>query len=74
MDLGDYLAEEGQAEMVWTGKDAGRLRLQGTCRQADFELRCKGEDPRTRMRLMLRACLVVAAIGRTALIQRQMPR
>jgi len=56
MDLGDYLAEDGQAEMVWTGKDAERLRLQGACRQADFELMCQGEDPRTGMRLMLRDC------------------
>jgi conjugative relaxase-like TrwC/TraI family protein len=42
--------------MVWAGKDAERLRLQGACRQADFELMCQGEDPRTGMRLMLRDC------------------
>src|SRR5882762_3387273 len=47
----DYLTEEGQAEMVWVGRDAERLRLSGQVQKDDFRKLCEGRHPVTDERL-----------------------
>jgi len=37
MVVGDYLTQEGQAEMTWVGAGAERLGLAGICRLEHFE-------------------------------------
>lgn len=54
MAVGDYLTEEGHAEMVWVGLGAERLGLRGVCRMEDFERLCRGLDPVTGRRLGVR--------------------
>ncbi len=43
----DYLTEQGQAEMVWTGQGAERLGLRGTVLKDDFRKLCEGKHPVT---------------------------
>ena len=37
MASNDYLTEQGQAEMVWIGRDAERLRLSGNVEKEEFQ-------------------------------------
>lgn len=52
--IGDYLSEEGKAEMTWFGTGAERLGLEGACRLDDFENVCRGFHPKTGERLSIR--------------------
>ncbi len=52
--VGDYLTQEGQAEMTWQGAGAARLGLAGRCRLEDFEALCNGLHPATGEKLMVR--------------------
>lgn len=54
MAIGDYLNQEGTAEMTWTGSGATRLGLTGRCDLAHFERLCQGLEPHTGARLMVR--------------------
>lgn len=54
MVLGDYLTQEGRAELVWQGEGARMLGLSGVCRPDEFERVCRGLHPRTGERLMVR--------------------
>lgn len=54
MAIGDYLAQEGTAEMTWVGSGAARLGLAGRCRLEDFERLCEGRHPATGEKLMVR--------------------
>ncbi len=54
MALGDYLTQQGQAEMTWVGSDAERLGLSGTCELGQFENLCRGLHPVTGDRLTVR--------------------
>jgi conjugative relaxase-like TrwC/TraI family protein len=54
MAVGDYLTEEGQAEMTWAGAGAARLGLKGVCRLEEFERLCSGLHPVTGEKLMVR--------------------
>jgi len=54
MQVGDYLTQEGQAEMTWMGEGAQRLGLAGVCRLEDFERLCQGQHPGTGEKLMVR--------------------
>lgn len=47
----DYLTEDGQAEMVWVGRDAERLGLSGQAQKDDFRKLCEGRHPVTDERL-----------------------
>jgi len=47
----DYLTEEGQAEMVWIGRDTERLGLSGQVQKDDFRKLCEGRHPVTDERL-----------------------
>ena len=47
----DYLTEEGQAKMVWIGRDAKRLGLSGQVQKDDFRKLCEGRHPVTDERL-----------------------
>jgi conjugative relaxase-like TrwC/TraI family protein len=55
MLVGDYLGEDGQREMTWTGQGAARLGLVGACRLEDFARVCAGRHPGTGDRLTVRA-------------------
>ncbi|OAM87136.1 conjugal transfer protein [Termitidicoccus mucosus] len=52
--VGDYLTEEGQAEMVWFGQGAARLGLNGVCQLEALERLCAGQHPATGERLGVR--------------------
>ncbi len=54
MALGDYLTEEGQAEMTWVGKGCERLGIRGRCELTHFENLCRGLHPETGAKLMVR--------------------
>ena len=54
MALGDYLTQEGQSEMTWTGLAAERLGLAGQCQLTHFENLCRGLHPVTGEKLMVR--------------------
>lgn len=54
MAVGDYLSQEGKAEMTWTGTGAARLGLTGRCQLQHFENLCRGLHPATGEKLMLR--------------------
>jgi conjugative relaxase-like TrwC/TraI family protein len=47
----DCLAEQGQSEMVWVGRDAGRLGISGHVQKEEFQRLCEGEHPITGERL-----------------------
>lgn len=52
--VGDYLTEEGQAEMVWFGQGASRLALDGACQLKALERLCAGQHPATGEKLGVR--------------------
>ena len=54
MALGDYLTEEGRAEMTWVGDGAKKLGLTGCCQVEHFENLCHGLHPMTGEKLMVR--------------------
>ncbi len=54
MALGDYLTQEGQAEMTWFGAGASRLGLSGQCDLTQFEHLCRGLHPLTAEKLTAR--------------------
>ena len=54
MVVGDYLTQEGRAEMTWLGVGAERLGLSGPCQLAHFEKLCAGLHPATGEKLMVR--------------------
>ncbi|HRG56086.1 MAG TPA: relaxase domain-containing protein, partial [Lacunisphaera sp.] len=54
MALGDYLTQEGQAEMTWFGEGAKRLGLSGQCDLQQFENLCRGQHPLTGVKLTVR--------------------
>ncbi len=54
LGIGDYLAQEGQAQMTWLGAGAERLGLRDVCRLEDFERLCHGRHPATGERLGVR--------------------
>jgi len=54
MAVGDYLTQEGQAEMTWQGAGAERLGLSGRCQLAHFGNLCAGLHPATGEKLMVR--------------------
>ena len=54
MAVGDYLTQEGQAEMTWVGAGAERLGLAGICELDQFEHLCRGLHPLTGERLLVR--------------------
>lgn len=54
MALGDYLTQQGQSEMTWTGLGAARLGLAEQCQLAHFENLCRGLHPVTGEKLMVR--------------------
>ncbi|WP_438479710.1 MobF family relaxase [Oleiharenicola lentus] len=54
MAVGDYLTEDGKAEMTWFGAGADRLALQGRCQLEHFENLCHGLHPETGEKLMVR--------------------
>ena len=54
MALGDYLTQEGQAQMNWVGAGAKRLGLVGCCQLEHFENLCRGLHPVTGEKLMVR--------------------
>ena len=54
MALGDYLTQQGEAEMTWFGTGAERLGLSGGCKLEHFENLCRGLHPDTGEKLMVR--------------------
>ena len=54
MALGDYLTQEGRAEMTWVGEGAKQLGLSGGCQVEHFENLCRGLHPLTGEKLMVR--------------------
>ncbi len=54
MAIGDYLSQDGQAEMTWVGAGASQLGLSGHCRMDHFENLCRGWHPETGERLLAR--------------------
>ncbi len=54
MRIGDYLDQQGQAEMNWYGEAAKKLGLHGVCRRGDFEALCHGRHPVTGKKLAVR--------------------
>ncbi|MST93717.1 MAG: conjugative relaxase [Pedosphaera sp.] len=54
MAVGDYLTQEGRAEMTWMGAGAERLGLAGCCQLEHFENLCRGLHPVTGEKLMIR--------------------
>lgn len=54
MAIGDYLTQEGQAEMTWWGDGARRLGLSGQCNLSEFERLCRGLHPVSEDKLMVR--------------------
>ncbi len=54
MALGDYLTQEGQAEMTWVGRGAEKLGLQGQCDLPHFERLCSGLHPVNPQKLLVR--------------------
>ena len=54
MALGDYMTQDGRAEMTWAGKGAEQLGLAGRCDLGHFKLLCQGYHPLTGQKLMAR--------------------
>lgn len=54
MVVGDYLMQEGKAEMTWVGAGAERLSLAGRCQLEHFENLCRGRHPMTGEKLLVR--------------------
>jgi conjugative relaxase-like TrwC/TraI family protein len=54
MAVGDYLTEEGKAEMTWVGLGSQRLGLTGRCQLSHFENLCHGSHPLTGDKLQVR--------------------
>ncbi|MDI1334564.1 MAG: MobF family relaxase [Lacunisphaera sp.] len=54
LKVGDYLVEEGKAEMTWYGQGAQRLGLTGVCDLEDFSRLCLGQHPQTGAKLGVR--------------------
>jgi conjugative relaxase-like TrwC/TraI family protein len=54
MAVGDYLTQEGQAEMTWVGSAAKQLGMEGRCQMNHFENLCRGLHPGTGQKLMVR--------------------
>lgn len=54
LSVGDYLTQEGQAQMMWFGAGAERLGLSGPCDLAHFESLARGYHPLTDQKLMAR--------------------
>ncbi len=52
--VGDYLSEEGQAEMTWFGQGASRLGLEGGCQLETLARLCAGQHPTTGEKLSVR--------------------
>lgn len=52
--VGDYLTEEGRAEMTWAGEGAERLGLSGGCDLEAFRRLCQGKHPVTGEKLGVR--------------------
>lgn len=52
--VGDYLTEEGQAEMIWFGQGASRLGLEGGCQLEALARLCAGQHPATGEKLSVR--------------------
>lgn len=52
--VGDYLTQEGHAEMTWQGAGVARLGLAGRCRLEDFAALCNGRHPATGEKLLVR--------------------
>lgn len=52
--VGDYLSEEGQAEMSWFGQGAARLDLEGGCQLDALARLCAGQHPATGEKLSAR--------------------
>ncbi|MFA5262964.1 MAG: MobF family relaxase [Opitutaceae bacterium] len=52
--VGDYLTEEGRAEMTWSGRGAERLGLAGGCDLEAFRRLCEGQHPVTGQKLGVR--------------------
>ena len=53
MVLGDYLTQDGQAEMTWVGAGAARLGLAGQCELTHFGNLCHGLRPVTGEKFMV---------------------
>ena len=54
LSVGDYLTQEGQAEMTWFGAGSEMLGLSGPCDLAHFERLARGYHPLTGAKLMAR--------------------
>lgn len=54
MALGDYLSQEGQSLMTWTGRGAAMLGVTGHCNLTHFERVCAGKHPFTGEKLTAR--------------------
>ncbi|MFZ5495592.1 MAG: MobF family relaxase [Verrucomicrobiota bacterium] len=54
LSVGDYLTQEGQAQMTWFGGGAEQLGLNGPCDLAHFESLARGYHPLTGQKLMAR--------------------
>ncbi len=54
MGIGDYLSEDGRAELVWYGAGAERLELRGRCLPEEFENLCNRRHPVTGKKLTVR--------------------
>ncbi|MBI5769613.1 MAG: relaxase domain-containing protein [Verrucomicrobia bacterium] len=54
MGIGDYLSEDGRAELTWHGVGAERLGLRGRCLPAEFENLCRRQHPVTGKKLTVR--------------------
>jgi len=54
LSVGDYLTQEGQAEMTWFGTGAEQLGLRGRCDLDHFERLARGYHPLTGQKLMVR--------------------
>ena len=54
LSVGDYLTQEGQAEMTWFGAGSEMLGLSGPCDLAHFERLARGYHPLTGEKLMVR--------------------
>lgn len=54
MGIGDYLSEDGRAELMWYGAGAERLGLRGRCLPSEFENLCRRQHPVTGKKLTVR--------------------
>jgi conjugative relaxase-like TrwC/TraI family protein len=54
MKKGDYLTQGGVSQMVWCGRGASKLGLNGEVREEDFARLCAGKHPETGKNLTVR--------------------